>query len=250
MEKIDDSTIQRYLDEEMTEIERLEFEMKINESEVLQQRIADYRSITEGIRRYGEQENWQQIRQLEAEAQAIEAKSYQHPVPTKWLLRGAAASLLILMIAFPVYWQQDHRRYARLFNEHFQPYQALGGATRGSSNDGFVLPEAFEAYYEKDYPQAIELFTQASTQEDRPYVWLYLGNAYLSDKQPEEAVKALKQVLTYPDLDRRTEQRTHWYLGLAYLKLNNESGAHRHFTLLEDTEDYGPQAKDILKSIY
>lgn len=248
MNSIDDKMIQRYLDEEMTDIERMEFEVKLSQSETLQQQVAAYYTITEGIQRYGEEADWLKVQQLEAEAAAIQ--SLEQPNTSKWLFRSAAASLLLLMVAFPLYWLQDEQRLARLFNENFVPYQALGGATRGESNDGFVLPEAFEAYYEKDYSQAIELFRQASTQEDRPYVWLYLGNAYLSNKQPEEAADALQQVLTYADIDRKTELRTHWDLGLAYLKLNNKEAATRHFEILEDTEDYGSRAKKILKSIY
>jgi len=249
MKQIDPILIQRYLDGDLTEEEKLAVESQLQLPSV-QEYLDTYRTIADGIRHYGEQQVCSEVEQLEAEAQAVEAESYPQPIARRWFLRGAAASLLLLLVAFPVYWQQDERRLPRLANEYFKPYEALGGATRGSNDEGFVLPEAFEAYFQKDYPQAIELFTQASTQEDRPYVWLYLGNAYLSDEQPQEAVKALKRVLTYPDVDRRTEQRTHWYLGLAYLKLINKDAATRHFTLLEDTEDYGPPAQDILKSIY
>lgn len=243
-----DRMIQRYLDEEMTEVERLDFETQLHQTETLRQRLDAYRLIAEGIRHQGEQEAWQKIRQLEAEVAEFESES--HPNMTKWLFRGMAAALVLLMVGIPYYWQQDEQVYARLFEQHYAPYQALGGPMRGKQDSVLVLPAAFEAYYEKRYPQAIDLFKQASAQEDRPYVWLYLGNAYLSNDQPQEATEALQHVLTYPDVDERTRLRAHWDLGLANLKLNQKEEAVRYFEALQDTEDYGPKAKDILKSIY
>lgn len=243
-----DKMIQRYLDEEMTEAEIVGFETELHQKETLRQRLEEYRSIAEGIRNQGEQEAWQKVRAMESEVADFEAKN--HPNMTKWLFRGVAASLLILIVGVPYYWNQDERVYARLFEKHYEPYQALGGANRGAQDDAWVLPAAFEAYYEQQYEQAIKLFRQASTQEDRPYVWLYLGNSYLSHGQPQEATQALQHVLTYPDVDERTRRRTNWDLGMAYLKLNNKEKAIHHFELIQDTEDYGPEAKDILDTIY
>ena len=243
-----DRMIQRYLDEEMTETERVDFETELYQKETLRQRLEEYQSIAEGIRYQGEQEAWQKVRALEAEVANFESEN--HPNVTKWLFRGVAASLLLLIVGVPYYWNPDERVYARLFEKHYEPYQALGGANRGEQDGAWVLPAAFEAYYEKQYEQAIELFRQASTQEDRPYVWLYLGNAYLSNNQPQEATEALQHALTYQDIDERTRLRTHWDLGMAYLKLNNKEEATRHFEIIKNTEDYGPKVKDILDSIY
>lgn len=258
MNTVDDITIQRYLDDDMPEAERAEFEARLQQDSTLRERLEDYRLIAVGICRQGDLDAWQRVQQLEAEAEALsdegeddsEAYDPEDSNLTKWLFRGMAASVLMVMVGFPFYWQQDELRYARIYEQHFEPYEALGGATRGGNNEGYVLPDAFEAYYVGDYPQAIELFWQASTQEDRPYVWLYLGNAYLSNGQAQEATEALKHVLEYEDVDERTRLRAHWDLGLAYLKLNNEDAATRHFTAIQNTEDYEPDATEILESIH
>ncbi|WPP51188.1 tetratricopeptide repeat protein [Catalinimonas niigatensis] len=246
----EDRMIQRYLDEEMNEAEKREFEIQLLQTEKLRERLEEYRLITEGINYYGEQEGWKKIQALEKEAEFYELKSANKPIVTKWLYSGIAASLLLFMIGFSIYWQQDQLKYARLFDQHFEVYQALGGATRGTSAHTFVLPEAFEAYYNKEYSQAIKLFIQASEQEDRPYIWLYLGNAYLGNNQPQEAIKALENVLAYAHVDERTRLRTHWDLGLAHLKLNRKQDAIGYFEMIQDTEDYGQEAKTILNSIY
>lgn len=246
----DDILIQRYLDEEMSAPEKQEFEARLSQKESLRERVEEYRIIAQGIHYYGEQEGWKKIQELEAEAELNYSGSDTQPIMTKWLYWGIAASLLLLMICFPIYWQQDELRYARLFEKHFEAYQALGGATRGSSERTFVLPEAFEAYYEKKYSQAITLFIKASQQEDRPYIWLYLGNAYLGNDQPTEAIQALERVLEYDRVDQRTLLRTHWDLGLAHLKLNHREEAIREFEMIKDTEDYGHESKTILESIY
>lgn len=241
--------IQRYLDEEMSEDEKLDFEARLHQTESLKERVEEYRLITEGIRYFGEQEAWQRIKALEEEAEINDLESRQGPNMTKWLYWGVAASLLLLIIAFPVYWQQDELRYARLFDQHFEAYQALGGATRGAGEETLVLAQAFEAYYQKQYPQAIALFKQASAQEDRPYIWLYLGNAYLGNDQAQEAVKALEHVFNFAVVDEKTLMRTHWDLGLAHLKLNHKEEAIQQFEMIQDTEDYGPKVKAILNSI-
>lgn len=246
----EDRMIQRYLDEEMSEAEKLEFETLLLQTEKLRERLEEYRLITEGIHYFGEQEGWKKIQALEEEAELHALEAERKPIVTKWLYRGIAASLLLFMIGFSFYWQQDKLKYARLFDQHYEAYQALGGATRGSDENTLVLPEAFEAYYNKEYSQAISLFIQASEQEDRPYIWLYLGNAYLGNKQPQEAIEALENVFAYDYVDERTRLRTHWDLGLTHLKLNHKEEAIRQFEMIQDTEDYGPEAKTILKSIY
>ena len=246
----DDMLIQRYLDDDMTESEKLDFEIRLRQTKGLQERMEEYRLITHGIRHFGAQEAWKKIQALEAEAEALDFNHESKPIVTKWLYRGIAASLLLFMIGFSFYWQQDERRYARLFDQYFNPYQVLGGANRGESQGPFALPRAFETYYEKDYAQAIILFKEASVQEDRAYIWLYLGNAYLGNDQPQEAVEALKHVFTYANTDERTRIRTHWDLGLAHLKLNHTEEALYHFQAIQDTEDYGQKAKTILKSIH
>ncbi|MEM9829568.1 MAG: tetratricopeptide repeat protein [Bacteroidota bacterium] len=246
MKEIDHILIQRYLDGDLTEKEKVEVESQLHLPSI-QEYLEAHQTVTKGIQQYGEAQARRQVQQLEAEAVQEETNV---PSTTKWLLRGVAASLLLLMVAFPLYWFQDEQRNGRIFNEHYQAYQALGGATRGESDADLLLPQAFTAYHEQDYAQAIELFIEVSTQEDRPYVWLYLGNAYLSNEQPAEAVKALQRVLEYPDVNRKTELRAHWDLGLAYLKLNNEDSARRHFEILQDTEDYGERVQKILQSIY
>ncbi|MEK6479997.1 hypothetical protein WJR50_20810 [Catalinimonas sp. 4WD22] len=250
---VDDMMIQRYLDDEMDEDEKMDFEMRLQHMDSLRERVEEYQLIVEGIRYHGEREARQKVRELEAKAAMHVDK--QHSIMTNWLYRGVAASLLLLIIGFPIYWQQDEVRNARLFNNKFKPYAVLGGTTRGeSTEDEFVLPQAFEAYYNEDYSKARTLFLQASTQEDRPYIWLYLGNAYLghdeNDKaEPQKAVQALEKVLTYSEVDHKTQWRTHWYLGLAHLKLNQEEEAAKHLEIILDTDEYGAEAKDILESI-
>lgn len=251
---VDDMTIQRYLDDEMDEDEKTDFEMKLHQMDSLRERVEEYQMIVEGIRYYGEKEARHKVLQLEAEAAAQEEK--RHSIVTNWLYRGVAASLLLLLIGAPIYWQQDEQRYARIFNKNFEPYEVLGGTTRSANTEkDLVLPQAFEAYYKGDYTEARELFIVASGQEDRPYIWLYLGNAYLAHDEddkaiPEKAVEALEKVLAYPDVDLKTQWRTHWYLGLAHIKLNQEEEAKQHFEIVQDTDEYGEEAKNILESIY
>ncbi len=255
MNTADDVRIQRYLDGEMGEDEQQDFEIKLLQTESLREKVEEYRWIAKGIHYYGEKEAWLKIQALEAEAEAetdaVEEKAEKKPVMTNWLYLGIAASVLLFLFAFPMYWQQDELRYARMFDQNFEAYQALGGPTRSATDEKttFVLPEAFEAYHEKQYPQAIELFKQASEQEDKPYIWLYLGNAYLSIDQEKEAISALQHVLEY-DLDENTRNRTYWYLGLAHLKLNQRKEAVQNFERLQNNEEYGPKAKKIIESIH
>jgi len=250
-DEINDMKIQQYVDNEMPQAERMDFESQLEKSDNLQRRVEAYRLIARGVARYGQRLAWQEVQQFEAEA--LQADVQQRSFRSKWFYRGMAACLFMIMagaILYWQYWQQNEQRYSRLFAENFEPYQPLGGPTRGEGDEQSVLPEAFAAYYEQDYVRAAMLLEQATVQEDRPYVWFYLGNAQLAGDQPQEAIAAFQQVFTYAEVGLRMEWRTRWYLGLAYLKTNQEALAAEQFEAIQDTEDYGPQASDILQSIH
>ncbi len=243
-----DNDMDRYLNEEMTEQERVDFETALSQNSLLRKQLEEHQMILEGIRCYGRKETWQKIQQLEVEASSHSIED--RTIVTKWLFRSMAASVLLLMIGFSYYWHKDERMYTRLFERNFEAYQPLGGPVRGGNAEEFVLDRAFAAYYKKRYEQAIDLFKQANTQEDNYHIWFYLGNAYLGLDQAEDAIQALQKVLTYQQVEENIRIRTHWYLGLAYLKQKNKEAALDALRAIQNTDNkYGQKARELLKSI-
>ena len=134
----------------------------------------------------------------------------------KWLkpLTAVAALLIIaLSINFLI---NSSINEDKLFATYFEPSKNVSSPIVRSETDETVLINAFIAYSEMNYIQAISLFDKAFDNTKNSELLFYEGNSLLALGKTEEAIETLKEHLTYDDT---LSNRTHWYLALAYLKM-------------------------------
>jgi tetratricopeptide (TPR) repeat protein len=239
--------IQRYLDEDMSEAERLEFEKELQQDPALESLADTYRNLSNGIRYHARQNAWNTIQKLEQQFsdEEIEITTSRGKF---WPVFAVAASVSILVIGLAYIINLNLNNSNRLFEDHFTPYQALVHAPTRSEETPLSLKErAFSAYSNENYHQAISIFEEVNAQEDDPLIWFYLGNSNLAIDNPEVAIEYFQKVLS--EQTPLTPQ-AQWYLGLSYLAKGNKDEAEEIFgALARDTSSYGERAQSILNQL-
>jgi len=244
-EEFDDITLQRYLDDDMSEQERKTFEKNIEENETLKNEVATYKTLAAGIAYQGKKAAWEKV-------QALEKQAEQRPTPVKpmgknRLWYAIAASVALLITAYFIFFHTGSEP-EELFAEYFEPYPALAYAPNRNDTVAENLKEqAFGAYSNENYDEAINLFQQILEKEDEPVVWFYLGNAYLAGNQPENAIQAFNKTL---ENNTDVTNQSQWFLALSYLANNNPDRAVDVLEQLSNTNStYKNKAEQLLQTL-
>lgn len=245
-EEINDLKIQRYLDGDLEEQERLDFEKQLKANPDLQSQADRYNILSGGIRYHARMKGWQQIEKLEAEAlsEDKDVKASNRKVWSYWAI-AASVALLVCSIVYLFFnpFSKNH-----LFAENFSPYPVLaGGPTRGENDLQALHKNAFAAYINGNYEEAILLFEEAGDQEEDYLTLFYLGNAYLATGNYPDAILAFEKTLAYPTA---LAPQARWYLGLSYLADGDEEMARLAFKeLAAGTSSYSQKAKKIMDDL-
>jgi len=244
-EEFDDITLQRYLDDDMNEQERKTFEKNIAENESLKNEVATYKTLAEGIAYQRKKAAWEKV-------QALEKQAEQHQTPVKSIGKNRfwyamAASLALLLAAYFIFFDTGPEP-EELFAEYFEPYPALAYApTRNDTTLANLQEKAFNAYSNGYFQQAIPLFKEMLIDGEDPELLFYLGNAYLAEKQPEEAIEAFETASTY---DTDIKIQVQWFLALSYLANKDENSAKIELEkLAAGTSTYQSKAENILSNL-
>jgi hypothetical protein len=87
-----------------------------------------------------------------------------------------------------------------------------------------TIKEGLDAYFAKNYDEAISQFEYLQVQGESDQVTFFLALSHLGNDRPEKAIPVLSMISPSSNLAGNTS----WYTALAYLKLNklNESKSH------------------------
>ncbi len=225
--------IKQYKNRQMSEEGRLAFENQLKTDPVFAEEVAFWAAIQQGIQDKGDvtlndelMGLGKQLLQTEAGTPEMTAQVNQDKLASRravprWAF-AAAAMLLLLLIAWPVYQRLSgpETTYAlaqTLYSEHFSLPPA--SILRGTS-----INQWQEAYEQKQFPQAIaalEGMLADSSFKRRSEAFLFLGICHLGMEQPQEALTALEQVSP----DSFAWEDAQWYTSMAYLKLGDSAKA-------------------------
>lgn len=210
--------IEHYLDGSLSDTERLAFEERLKLEDELRAQVEEMKVIREGILRASRKEVLKSIQALEATLPAVEA-----PVIPLWrnTWLQVAAGISLLAVCAYLLWPRTQEP-TQLFAEYFEPYPNIIMPTvRGVvENDSTVKAQAYRAYDQQNFTEAIRLF-EAVQQKDEG-VFLYLGNSYLASGQPERALPLFEKVLNNYDV---FDEQAEWYVAVSYLKLEEREKA-------------------------
>jgi hypothetical protein len=248
--------LKRYYRGQLTAAEREAFDQRMQTDAAFAEEVAGWAAIYKGLQQEGDRQLDEQLRELghrllrEDSRQAGDMVAHTSPKRVfgmpRWLY--AAAAVLLLLIAWPVYQNlkpggpalADNRA---LFDRHFQappaPDVRDGEATAWRT-----------AYRNKDYTAAIDGLEKLLADPafaNRSEASLYLGISHLAAGRGKEALDALGQV----GADSFDHEEAQWYSALAYIIVDDV--IHAKQTLNDISGQTGhphrAEAQEMLKSM-
>lgn len=167
------------------------------------------------------------------------------------LSRIAAASFVVLLIitSLSLYFLRPDGNMSNdsLFKIYYQPDAAL--LIRGTNSQNATLIQAFQMYENKDYDEALSLFSQVlKTDSENIPVQFYSGISNIELGQYQEALHPFNFIMDHKQ--NLYVERAEWYAALCYLKLNETENAVDLFRKISlSSSSYKDKAHEILKSV-
>jgi thioredoxin-like negative regulator of GroEL len=135
---------------------------------------------------------------------------------------------------------------AQLASNYLRPMENVIN-TKESSMTVDDLRLGMEAYDRQDYPKAIERLSRFYQKAQDPHAGLFLGVAYLLEKQAAQALPILSN--TVSKTKGPEEEAARWYLALAQLQTGASEQAQSTLKLIPADGLFGPQAQKLLQDL-
>ena len=150
----------------------------------------------------------------------------------RWM-KVAASIAAVFVVAFALnFYFQSKVTDAELFATNFEPSKNVSFPIVRASSAENIQNDAFIAYNESNFEKAIPLLATVYAKTKESEILFYEGNALLASGKTQEAIDKFKQHLTFSD---NLNNRTHWYLALAYLKNKETAKAKKELEQLLDS---------------
>jgi tetratricopeptide (TPR) repeat protein len=247
----DINLVHRYLERELTEAERRDFELRLQQDSALKSMMIEHKQLIYGIRYSHLQQKIQQLKALEgtiAHAELPKEAKQRWLVPS-WKRVAAIAASVVLVISVFVYFFTGKQTPEELYALHFEAYpNVFEPVVRdGTLPAATARAQAFAAYEEGNYAVAVSIFKDLLKKKEEAGILMLLGNSYLELGNTQEARNQfIKLINNYQEFDEQAK----WYLGLSYLKDGDSKKAELILKELSNSEyNYAERAKDVLKKI-
>lgn len=207
--------IEAYLLGQLSPEEKAKFEERLSKDNAFKQEVKLYQNLLEGIRDVGRNDLKKELQDLEKEFTQIEGQTFNLR-PT--FLIGVAAAICLILIPLYIFYTPNS-----LFDQYFEPYDNFVASVERGETATNPYQQAFQAYENADYAQAIEVFESLTApQKNEEAVIFYLGLSYLAQKITDPAKVKLLQVIA---MNRDFKEQAQWYLALAYVQDNQKNEA-------------------------
>ena len=233
-----------YLNDELTDVQRANFERRLEQDSVLLEELAFYRETRDAI---SARIKWEASKKpfmptLEGLSKAY-FKSDQRArlvsLPRRSLIlqvMGAAAILLLIVLVWQP-WQKD------LYTRYAQHPRADLTERDASSN----LSTGERAFNNNEYASALDAFTQHLTDEPGDAdVLLFQGICYLELDKEDNAKQNFRQLFNSAQPYKDTGA---WYLGLTFLKQNTIDSTAYYLSQIRESSEYYQNAQTLLKKL-
>ncbi|WP_458628595.1 tetratricopeptide repeat protein [Winogradskyella sp. PC D3.3] len=240
---INETLIEKYFSKRLTTDESLEFQRLYDTDADFKQEVDFLKAVRTVTETEDDAQFKQQLESYESEYIQEEKK------PTKpWLKPLIAAAGLILIMFSINFFMTSNRNEEKLFATYFEPSKNVTSPIVRSTDHETILNNAFIAYNEQNYKQAIALFESSYQTSKQSELLFYEGNSLLALGDPNLAIEKFKEHLKYSDI---LTHRSHWYLALAYLKIKQTDQAkHELNALLDSGETFKKaEATSLLKEL-
>lgn len=236
--RYDDEKLMRYIDGEMAESEKLEFEKLMADDASLRQKIENLQLAKEAVKQYGLKEKVSDIHQ-----QMMKEMNTQSPVRSisnvRRIIRysvAVAASVLLIFAGI-----EGYKFYKlspnNLFAENYTAYELT------TTRDGSTSESAIEkAYREKNFTEVIKLNESGVVSISDIFL---TGMAQLETGDMAKAISNYQVVIADTREDKTTmlKDAAEYYLALAYLKNRDYDQAIELMTAIQRNSSHLYKAK-------
>ena len=206
--------IERYLRQEMTHEERLEFESELDQNQSLKDELAIHQDVH---RTFGIADEGRVRKKLASAADRWEERTSGSVVKNMWPLRKliGLAAMLVMGIGF-VMWLNTNPREGQVADQ-FDVYPMLLNQRSLADTAEFsrLLTKAIQGYNKRDFNKAAEDFKRLSElQEEAITYQFYEAVCRLGNDEYTRAINLFEKLVTKEN--HLLQQQARWYLGVAY----------------------------------
>lgn len=166
-------------------------------------------------------------------------------------MMAIAATVVLIVIGLQFIGSLGQASNEQLFAQHYEPYRMLlnqRNTNEATDNIAVLEQQAITLYQDNNFKDAAEVFGQLSRQSvGRDLYDLYTGISYLSDNDPQMTIDLFSSLLE--EAPPVIVQQTRWYLGLAYLKNEDQANAKKVLDQIEPTHFKYAEAQVILSKL-
>lgn len=241
--------IDRYLNRNLKGNELSEFEKMLSNNPGFRKEVNLHKEINAALRE-------KDIMKLRHELRTIQAKPKQNLnrnkvvnmfTPNRYLFGSvaAAASIILIIGGILLFSKSDNVSKDSLYSNYYNPEEAITIVRSGGNTEDVTLKEAMMAYQDKNYEDAIELF---SKEPQNNLAKFYMGLSYMETGNSEKAIELFNKLIAHQE--NLFVEQAEWYLGLSYLKIDEYDKAKELLTKIANSDNiYQNDAKKILKNL-
>ncbi|MDF9795928.1 tetratricopeptide (TPR) repeat protein [Catalinimonas alkaloidigena] len=235
--------IDRYCRGTLSEIDRRDFEAKINQDPNLKKQVLLHADLIEGIQRHFNGELKSMLKQ--SDKPDNEKKNNR-----KYFFYSLAVAATVSLFLVLGYVLMNNASPTRLYQAHYQAYPNIVNPVERSASDDKknYLDNAMRAYEQADYQQAASLFEQSEEPLSYSYKF-YLAISYIELSRHQDALQLLREVQNsdekayyYPSL---------WYQSMSFLALSDAENTRKMLEQLSESPDsyYSNKAEEVLDEL-
>ncbi len=235
-----DSWLNRYLDNDFTKLEEQRFFQELDNNPMLKKEFEAQLLCNKAFAHLADAKLRNQLAHTEAEMQAPQ-KHWLY----KHTVKLASLTGVLIILASILLLNPSKNSPQEIFSEHFQAYENLYTPILRSSTktDPGTIQHIMDHYENGKFEEATKLY-ESDFQDYRNNIDLrfYMGIAYLGLNNTERAIDLLSSI----PVDSKYTAISQWYLGLSYL-LNEEYKQAKH--LLMNVQYNQEEAKKIIEEM-
>ena len=243
---MNENRIDQYLLNLLSPEEKSSFEKQLQEDENLMKEFLLHKETFETIEGIGRVELKSRLKKIHSEE--VENQNGESSNIRSLISKFAIAASFVGLIAFGWWWMQQPLTPADLYSQNFEPFELTLNQRSGSEK---LYDDIETAYAKGDFENAIALFKTSLEKQDKrsSQLLLGLGISYMEGENPQNAIPYFNEIIDNKDFN--FEDESHWYLGLAYLKMNDIPNAKVHFEILasDPSKDHHEQSVDIVSNL-
>lgn len=243
-----DLLVQKYLGNELTEVEQKDFEQELESNTDLQAELKLYQKVKSAVK-----DNTLELfkTKLNSIHDEILGNQFGYRLFGSKAINLLAASIVLLLtfgsiILFTFY---NSNSTIDVFNEYYHPYEMSMTSRNADTSENIDLITATNFYTKADYKKAKPILDDLKFMEgDNSNVLLMLGISNMELNLLDNAKSNFIAIISTNN--PFYSQQAQWYLAFSYLKSDDKVNAVQHFdAIIKANGFYKSKAKEVLSSL-